>query len=151
MRHGGASILGALLLAGALAGCAAWPWGVSFAAREEIRLEPIRSLDEPLYKNRLFFAEYLRESGATTERVAVLAEDLPESLRLLLNPGSYVSGETGAERLPVLARRLAPLRLFAVLGRDGRGLGYAFLPAGQTLRLLRVREGIYTLDLSPGG
>jgi hypothetical protein len=151
VRHGGAFVLGALLLAGALAGCAAGPWGLPFAALEEIRLQPIRSLEEPLYKNRLFFAEYLRESGATTERVAVLAEDLPDSLRLILDPGRYVSGETGAERLPALARRLAPLRLFAVLGRDGRGLGYAFLPAGQTLRLLRFREGIYTLELAPGG
>ena len=51
-----------------------------------------------------------------------------------------------------LARILtAPLRLFAVLGRDGRRLGYAFLPGGQTLRLLHFTRGIYTFDLSPGG
>ncbi|OGL61252.1 MAG: hypothetical protein A3J27_01930 [Candidatus Tectomicrobia bacterium RIFCSPLOWO2_12_FULL_69_37] len=149
VRHRGVPILIALLLWGGLAGCTAVI--APFASREEIRLEPIRSLDEQLYKHRLFFAEYLKESRTTTERVAVLAEDLPEPLRMILDPGRYVSGETGAEPLTALARRLAPLRLFAVLGRDGRRLGYAFLPGGQTLRLLHFTRGIYTFDLSPGG
>ena len=150
MRRRGAAILAALLLAGALAGCTAVT--APFGGREDIRLEALPPLDEQLYKQRIFFAEYLDESGRTTTgRVAVLAEDLPEPLRMILDPGRYVSGETGAEPLTALARRLAPLRLFAVLGRDGRRLGYAFLPGGQTLRLLHFTRGIYTFDLSPGG
>ena len=150
MRRRGAAILAALLLAGALAGCTAVT--APFGGREDIRLEALPPLDEQLYKQRIFFAEYLDESGRTTTgRVAVLAEDLPEPLRLLLNPARFVSGETGTERLPALAKRLAPLRPFAILGRDSRRLGYAFLPPGKTLRLLHTSRGTYILDLAPEG
>ena len=142
MRYAAALILAGLLTA-APAGC-----GTSaLLGRESVRLELMPPLDEQLYKNRIFFAEYLRETGATTERVAVLAEDLTDPLHLVLNPARFVSGETGAERLPVLAKRLAPLRLFAVLGADGRRLGYAFLPPGRTLRPSRFARGIHTFDL----
>lgn len=145
-----AIILSALLL-WAPAGCSGSLASLPFIGTEEVRLVPLDALDEQQYKSSLFFAEYLRESGTTTERVAVLAEDLPEPLRLLLNTEHYVSGETGAERLPALVKRFAPLRLFTVMGRDGRRLGYGFLPPGQTLRLLRFGQGIYVFDLSPSG
>jgi hypothetical protein len=148
VRYRGIPALIALLFA--LSGCAAVRSAVSarFTGGEEVRVEPMPPLDEQLYRSRLFYAEYLQETGETTQRVAVLAEELPAPLRLLLNPARFVSGETGAERLPVLARRLAPMRLYAVVGPDGRRLGYAFLPPGRMLRPLRFSRGVHTFDLS---
>jgi len=141
--------IGALILAGLLLAAPAGCGGAGLLARDNVRLEPMPPLDEQLYRDRLFYAEYLLETRETTERVAVLAEDLAEPLHLLLNPARYVSGETGAERLPVLARRLAPMRLYAVLGADGRRLGYAFLPPGRSLRPHQYTRGIHTLELTP--
>ncbi|MEK6709551.1 MAG: hypothetical protein AABZ64_03140, partial [Nitrospinota bacterium] len=127
-----------LALAAALAGCQAPQFLTkirSLASGSEVTLVPLAQLDPSLYRAHIFYAEYLDETAATTERVAVLAEEAQDTLRLILSTTRYLSGETGTGRLPELAQRFAPLRLHVIQAGDGRRLGYAFLPPGKTLRL----------------
>ena len=112
-------------------------------------LVPLAQLDPSLYRAHIFYAEYLDETAATTERVAVLAEEAQDTLRLILSTTRYLSGETGTGRLPELAQRFAPLRLHVIQAGDGRRLGYAFLPPGKTLRLVRKIRGLHHFEIVP--
>ncbi len=74
-----------------------------------ILIRPLHSPDPALLKEMSFYAEYLLESKNNFERVAVFIEPLKTPAAIILNPGAYVSGQTGAETigdLPIGSPRL---------------------------------------------
>jgi hypothetical protein len=113
-----------------------------------ILIRPLQSPDTALLKETSFYAEYLLESKNNFERVAVFIEPLKTPAAIILNPGVYVSGQTGAETIGTLIHRFAPLRLHTIRASTGNHLGYALLRPGETLRTTFVRKGRYWLELS---
>ncbi len=93
-------------------------------------------------------AGHLLESKNNFERVAVFIEPLKTPAAIILTPGVYVSGQTGAETIGTLIHRFAPLRLHIIRASTGNQLGYALLRPGETLRTIFVRNGRYWQELS---
>ncbi len=134
------------LAAALLGGCLRLPAVVLGGGTAQVHLAAEPEVDKKRDKERLFFAEFLEQSGTTTRRVGVFAERAEGPLALLLNPERFVSGEVGAATLGELEGRFAPLRLHAIYDQTGRRLGYAFLPTGRALRVISVKQDLYILD-----